>query len=320
MSKVNRAKLVTMLASMRPAYSLAEQAFCDEHLLPIFGEPDPHGNYIKVIGNDPTVAFTAHTDTVHRAQGIQSLVIEHDFVTSSTGSCLGADCTTGVWLLLGMIEAGIEGVYVAHAAEEIGGLGSAALVADRPLWLDNIQVCLSFDRFGTDSIITHQCGRRTASNAFATSLADILDMPSLKPDSTGVYTDSAEYADLVPECSNLSVGYYDQHTTRESQDLLFAEMLLQRLIQADWSALVVSRDLTQLDEEYGSPFGSNWYEDEDDTEDLDALHRLLIDRPYAVAELLLDYGLNVEAMVDELGLSVTDLEYYTNEYSSKAYY
>ena len=78
---------------MRPAYSLSEKKFCELYLEPEFGKPDVHGNYIKIIGKFPKIAFTAHTDTVHSIQGIQKLAIENSVVTSVTGSCLGADCT-----------------------------------------------------------------------------------------------------------------------------------------------------------------------------------------------------------------------------------
>jgi len=295
--------------------------FCKTYLEPTFGKPDAHGNYILIVGDNPTIAFTAHTDTVHRAEGIQTLSVENNFVTTMTGSCLGADCTTGLWLMLGMIEADVEGVYIAHAAEEIGGVGSSNLVLDNPAWLSNIQVCLSFDRFGTNSVITHQGGRRTASDAFALSLADILGMPQLKPDTTGTYTDSMEYSGIVPECSNLSVGYYDQHTSKESQDILYAETLLERLCEADWSALMVSRDPTQP-MTYDDALRSSYQDasDEVNEEDIDAITALLLDRPRLVAELLYDYGLTIDVLADELKLDYSDMRYYTDEHSAKSYY
>ena len=321
MSHTTRHTLISMLQTMRPAYSLAEQRFCETYLEPVFGKPDAHGNYILGVGVDPTIAFTAHTDTVHRQEGIQTLSVEDNFITTMTGSCLGADCTTGLWLMLGMIEAGIEGVYVAHAAEEIGGIGSSNLVLDNPSWLANIQACISFDRFGTNSVITHQGGRRTASDAFAVSLADILGMAQLKPDTGGTYTDSMEYSGVVPECTNLSVGYYDQHTSKESQDILFAETLLERLCKADWRALVISRDPTQPMEYDDTVWTAlSTASDEVDEESVDAITALLLDRPRMVAELLYDYGLTIDVLADELNLDYSDLQYYTDEHSAKAYY
>lgn len=303
--------LMGMLQFMRPAYSHTESMFCKKYLEPVFGEPDEHGNYVKVVGNRPNIAFTAHTDTVHRIQGFQTLQVEGDNVTTTTGSCLGADCTTGLWLMLGMIEAGVDGVYVAHAAEEIGGIGSTALVADRPSWLNEIDAVISFDRFGTGSIITHQGGRRTASDEFASSLAVALDLP-LKADTTGTYTDSVEYAELVPECTNISVGYYDQHTKRESQDLHYAQILLERLIEARWESLAIVRDPTYLETLNYDQWGSYSHPSEDEEEEaaLASIERLVADRPTAIAQMLHDYGLSLEDLIEEIGEGYSDIDYY----------
>ena len=304
---VTKHKLIGMLQYMRPAYSTTELIFNERYLEPVFGKPDEHGNYTLVLGDRPNICFTAHTDTVHKQEGIQTLQIEDDIVTTMTGSCLGADCTTGLWLMLGMIEAGIEGVYVAHAAEEIGGIGSTALVKDRPAWLIEVDAVISFDRFGTSSIITHQGGQRTASDEFAVSLSSILGM-GMSADQYGTYTDSLEYAGVIPECTNLSVGYYDQHTTRESQDLLFAERLLERLIEADWSALAIVRNPDTYEEFKGS-YGS--YDDsEDEMEELCSLERLVLDRPTEVAKLLYEYGITLDVICDELGLDYSDRSWY----------
>ena len=300
--------LIDMCSYMRPAYSDAEKDFCKTYLQPVFGEPDRHGNYIKVIGDQPALAFTAHTDTVHAIDGIQTLSVDDDFLTTMTGSCLGADCTTGLWLMLGMIEAGIEGVYIAHAAEEIGGVGSTALVKDNPVWLDDISACISFDRYGTESIITHQGGSRTASDEFAASLALALDMPFLKPDTGGTYTDSLEYAHIVPECTNISVGYYSQHSVRESQDLLFAEMLLERLIEADWSLLVYKRDPSVP--MGGIDYLTAAYGDDEEEKALTKLDDLIFNYPQKVAQVLLEYGLTAELLAEEMGVDVNSYKDY----------
>lgn len=305
---MNKLKLVDMLTWMRPAYSHAEADFCEMYLEPVFGKPDCHGNYVLIVGDYPNVCFTAHTDTVHRQEGIQTLAITNDIVSTVDGSCLGADCTTGLWLMLGMIEAGVDGVYVAHAAEEIGGIGSTALVKDNPSWLQDLDFVISFDRYGIDSIITSQSGMTTASDDFAISLAGILDMPQLVPDPTGTYTDSYEYAGVVSECTNISVGYYNQHTTKETQDLAYAQTLLVQLCQADWSSLDAYRDPTIVDKTFTYRGEANL--SMSDMQEIDALERLVIDRPSVVADLLFEYGFNVTDMCEELDLSFADLDMY----------
>tara|TARA_R110002153_G_scaffold135154_1_gene284630 strand:- start:55 stop:495 length:441 start_codon:yes stop_codon:yes gene_type:complete len=146
-------------------------------------------------------------------------------------------------------------------------------------------------------------------------------MAQLKPDTGGTYTDSMEYSGVVPECTNLSVGYYDQHTSKESQDILFAETLLERLCKADWRALVISRDPTQPMEYDDTVWTAlSTASDEVDEESVDAITALLLDRPRVVAELLYDYGLTIDVLADELNLDYSDLQYYTDEHSSKSYY
>jgi len=314
-----------MLKHKRPAYSEQEKEFCDLFIKPVFGEPDRHGNYIKRVGDNPTIAFTAHTDTVHEESGTQKLQIKNDIVTTIDGDCLGADCTTGLWLMLGMIESNVEGVYVAHAAEEIGGVGSTNLVKDNPEWLSEIKVCLSFDRFGKQSVITHQSGRRTASDEFALSIAKILKMPELQPDTTGTYTDSMEYTSVVAECSNLSVGYEMQHTKHESQNIEYAEMLLERLREACWDQVEVSREPNTEDpyedalREYYST--QERYEDEQEIEnEIDSITKLMYDNPRRLAEFLQEVGLTVDVLCDEMNLSYSDQQYYKDEYASKTYH
>jgi len=310
MSKIHVDKqlLIDMLTWCRPAYSDAEGDFCVVYLEPYFGKPDVHGNYVKIIGDTPNVCFTAHTDTVHRHEGLQTLAIANDIVTTVDGNCLGADCTTGLWLMLGMMEAGVAGVYVAHAAEEIGGIGSTALVKDNPPWLDYLDFVISFDRYGTNSIITSQSGMVTASDDFAHDLSGILGMPKMMPDPTGTYTDSYEYAEVVSECTNISVGYYNQHTVKESQDLVFAQTLLENLCTANWGSLVAYRDPTALVASCGWRTDVNYTTS--DANAIDALERMVIDRPAMIAEMLFDYGFNVSAICDEQGLSCSDLDLY----------
>jgi len=138
-----------------------------------------------------------------------------------------------------MIQAGVGCTFVFHRAEEIGGRGSQWLADTYPEWLKTFDVCLSLDRRGTGDIITSQYGGRTASDRFAASLSDALGMDH-KP-TAGIFTDSANYAHLIPECSNVSVGYANEHTPQESLDLAYLERLIERLIAVDWKGLEVSR-------------------------------------------------------------------------------
>jgi hypothetical protein len=306
-----------MIRWMRPAGSAALDLFCEMYLEPIFGKPDTHGNYIKIINNNdgsaPNLCFTAHSDTVHDEGGIQDLEADGNWLFARGSDCLGADCTTGVWLILEMIHCGVPGVYVIHAEEEIGCVGSRHLVKDKPKWLDDIDAVISFDRKGNDSIVTHQLGIRTCSDAFAKSFALAIDMP-MKPDSGGVYTDSNEYIDIVGECTNISVGYLAQHTASECQDMEFLVELRDKLVDADWSKLVFSRqpmDPTEYEYDYmgyRSKFDTRYYDGTDKEQDL--ILTLVYDHPEEIATYLYNLGFSADTIAEELGVD-------SNKYLSK---
>tara|TARA_R110002110_G_scaffold83783_3_gene217474 strand:- start:352 stop:1128 length:777 start_codon:yes stop_codon:yes gene_type:complete len=257
---------------------------------------------------------------------LQQLVVTSNVVSvtdPAISSCLGADCTTGVWLMLGMIEQRIEGVYVVHAAEELGCMGSAALVKDNPYWLTGIDAVISFDRYGDTSVITHQMGRRTASAEFATSFADALDLPQLIADPNGSYTDSNEYANVVSECTNISVGYYGQHGVNETQDLEFADLLMYKLCAADWSKLVIARDPSLYESQYEDEkwwcsrlYGDVASQDQCDDYDRESIISLIEDNTYAVADMLIKMGMTPELLAEEAGV---DDGRYINDYINRRY-
>lgn len=229
--------------------SYAHRYFLKQYIEPVFGKPDAHGNYVLVVGNGdenfiPRTAIMAHHDTVHCLDGEQKVEVEGKFAKLPVGSksnCLGADCTTGVWLILHMIKNKVPNRYVIHAEEEIGMQGAKALIRDNPEWIGQTRKAISLDRYGTTSIITHQCGMRTASDDFARELDEALGY-GFKLDAGGVFTDSEAYSDYVSECTNLSVGYYNQHTSREVQDLSFASELARKLVKTDWDHPLSYRD------------------------------------------------------------------------------
>jgi len=305
--------LTSMLKYRRQQFSDSQKEFCVRFLHPVFGKPDKAGNYIKIIGDKPKVCFASHHDTVHREDGMQKIEIVNDVISlapNSGSSCLGADCTTGIWLQLEMIEAGIEGVYVCHSSEEIGCVGSKALIDRSPKWLRHVEAVISFDRKGDSEIITHQMGYRTASDAFAHSLADALGLP-LQPSPNGSYTDSNEYRYRVSECTNLAVGYYAQHTKNETQDLKYLLKLRDALITADFSNLVFERDpnAVEMDHwgdwgaDYGYPFHGGYdvnpyrYDSEEDETMVEAV---CIDGFPELVDMMVDWFGTPEALIDEL--------------------
>lgn len=304
--------LLKLLSYKRPEGTMTQRIFCERFLQPVMGQPDPDGNYVHVVynadGSAPNLCFTAHHDTVHKTEGLQKVLYDTHLNVAYVehGECLGADCTTGIWLILKMIEASVPGIYVIHAGEEIGCVGSSALVKNMPSWLFNTDAVISFDRYGTKSIITHQMGRRTASESFSESLADVLGTLTLSSDPDGSYTDSNEYIDVVGECTNLSVGYYNQHTKNEYQDIDYAIALKDALITADWSKLKFERLAGDI--EYDSWWddgytGRGWKSANKNQASHESIAELIYDNPEGVAMLLEAWGFNVtdiEEGIEEL--------------------
>jgi hypothetical protein len=249
---------LNMLTFRRPMGSHTDRAFVREYLEPLPGAYiDLHGNVHVDTDSKSTVLWSAHTDTVHWTEGKQRLHVDYDAMIvglskhakdrgRGNSSCLGADDTTGCYLLREMILAGVSGHYIFHYGEERGGVGSRALAESHPDFLQRFQCAIALDRAGTSDVITRQAGSRTASDAFAVSLASILDM-NYAPSAGGIYTDTAEYEALIPECTNLSVGYSGAHSQREEQDLLHLMRLRDRLLAFDARQLVIERDPTAID-------------------------------------------------------------------------
>lgn len=314
-----REELLEMLRYMRPARSTSERKFINRFLLPLPGAVmDEFGNVIVRVGQSP-ILWSSHTDTVHMRSGKQEVLVDKEnYAFVRHADCLGADCTTGVWLMVHMIRAGVPGLYVFHRDEEIGGRGSDWIVKNTPALLTDIKYAIAFDRKRVDSIVTHQFGQRCCSDEFARSLAIILG-GHYDLDDTGTFTDTANYVDDIAECTNISVGYWDQHTSLECQDLEFADALLDTLLTADWSGLVASREPGQRDLEfwhskcgtfdYREFYGRADCQDADNDEppfhtastgsgagDRDAMVRdhlrtLVMDHPDATADLLMEYGI-----------------------------
>lgn len=246
------ARLVTMHAYMRPAGSLAERTFADRYLAPLGAVRDMHGNYSVVVGTSAasrSVLWSCHTDTVHRISGSQKVRVVDGQLTAPRSSCLGADDTAGVFLCSELVRLGVPGRYMFHFGEERGCIGSRALVRSAPDWLPDIRYAIALDRAGYSDVISHQMSSRTASDAFCDALASRLSSYDAgavalqyQTSAHGLYTDTESYAEDVPECTNLSVGYHGAHGASESLDIAHVLTLLEALASIDVTALPCDRD------------------------------------------------------------------------------
>ena len=192
--------------------------------------------------------FIAHVDTVHREVGANKIR-----KTASTwyadGAPLGADDGAGVALLMHMMHSGVKGYYIFSQGEECGGIGAKFLEKNHAPLLAQFDRAIAFDRRGTDSVISHQGWSRCASDTFCQALADALNLHDenlmYTPDDTGVYTDTAEFIDIIPECTNISVGYDHEHSQQECLNINHYELLSQAVLQVEWDKLPTDRDPTE---------------------------------------------------------------------------
>jgi hypothetical protein len=81
------------------------------------------------------------------------------------------------------------------------------------------------------------------------------------PDDSGVYTDTAEFVDIIPECTNISVGYAREHSEHESLDIQHFIALSEAVLNVRWDSLPISRKAGEVEDKYQSTaFGKkNWY-------------------------------------------------------------
>lgn len=291
-----RGGLLEILSWARPHDSETERAFCREFLDRVPGmTADRFGNRVIAVGDRPRVMWSCHIDTVAVRGGLQDVFIDDQGLArlrnGKPGMSLGADDGAGLWIMLNMIAASRPGLYVFHRGEELGCLGSRWIERRAPEVFEDIDSAIAFDRAGLADVITHQASGRTCSNAFAASLAALLNEldPTFRyrPDDTGIFTDTNEYAGIVPECTNLSVGYYAQHGPRETLDVAHCEKLLAAMLKFDASKLVIARDPSIRE-------AGNWGRAQHDQANHDDLSSLVAEYPGLAAELLLEAGFTAD--------------------------
>lgn len=247
----------------RPHGSETEQQWIDRFILPKLGDNyhyDEAGNiHCDMRTANERTLFTAHVDTVHREAGRQKVGIDKEQVVRVLdGECLGADDGAGVLVLLAMIEAKVPAYYVFTRCEERGGVGAKHLADKHAKLLAQFDRAIAFDRRGTSSVITHQGWGRCCSDKFAYALSDLMSYDELMfaPDDSGVYTDTAEFVGIIPECTNISVGYLKEHTKEESLDLRHLDALIDCVVALEWESLPVERDpaVDEYKDDYKNPW------------------------------------------------------------------
>ena len=207
-------------------------------------QKDEFGNYFISVGDGYSTMFTCHLDTACSYDKTVNHRQAERFIGTDGKTILGADDKAGMVVMLYMIENQVPGLYYFFVGEEVGCVGSSALAEkfEHP----TIMKVVSFDRRGTTSVITEQMFGKCCSDEFAEALSEAINSAGhglkLAPDNTGILTDSAQFVELVPECTNISVGYYNEHTTSEIQDIDYLISLCRSVVKVDWESLPIVRD------------------------------------------------------------------------------
>jgi len=255
--ELNVPALFNILSTGRPYNGRHESQLAEDWIDPIPGcIVDSTGNRLISIGENYRNAFSCHLDTVHNKDTRHQLAVVKDTCTifNHDGGVLGADDGAGVWIMLMLIKYNVPGQYIFHVGEEMGGIGSDAIAEFNPELLEDIDMILAFDRKGTKDIITSQMTGVCCSQEWAYALAKQLDMGHSP--ATGSFTDTANYVHLVPECSNISIGYYEEHSKFEHLNVEYLVQLTDKLIDIKWHELPVKRNPSEDNYRYTYSYGS----------------------------------------------------------------
>ena len=247
-------KLLDILSTMRQHDSEGERDFIERYIKPLNPTPffNTKGEVISYVVDNShghsKVLWSCHIDTMHRngkkegtsGDDRQEVWVSEDGVAfvNHDCDCLGADDGAGAWLMMEMLQADVAGTYIFHRGEEIGCWGSSAMAEHHTDWLATFTHAIAFDRRGTTSIITHQRGERACSDALGDTLISLFGMRH-ELDPTGVYTDTAEYMDIIPECVNISIGYENEHGSNETLDTVYVQAMRDAICTLDWDRIVL---------------------------------------------------------------------------------
>jgi hypothetical protein len=245
---------------------------------------DQVGNIIVKVGafrKDFRTVFSCHMDTMHHEGDVDKTM--HLCMTSKAGleiydkdfkeglvyarykwtnkdgqdnwapMILGADDKIGMYIMTRMIEKRVPGMYMFHVGEEKGGIGSRHIRENTPRIFKGMRRAIAFDRMHYGDVINVQSSRSCCSKEFTNALAAALNehMPPFQKFTgcTGMWTDTANYTYIIAECSNISVGYFDQHLSSEHFDLVWLnDILLPAILKVDWEELPTVRDKVKAKE------------------------------------------------------------------------
>lgn len=220
---------------------------------------DGIGNYHKIIGESETL-FTCHLDNYCKEKVKVNHAIDENIIGTDGTTILGADNKAGVLVLLYLISNNVPGHYCFFIGEEpilSGGCYGSYLFAHGYKDITKFKRAIAFDRKQTGSIVTRQMAQWCCSEDFAITLANKFAECGvwMETDPTGYYTDTSSFLEYIPECTNISVGVWGEHTHQEFVDLDYVKEVAFAASKIEWETLPTVREpIPWLFEEADEPF------------------------------------------------------------------
>jgi len=201
-----------------------------------FIEEDHYGNLLfdnrpSKKRTEPVPTIIAHLDQVHDyARGFRLALlgdelVAYDHVGRRVGT--GGDDKCGIYVLIKLLLSDIPCRAIVTQDEEIGLLGAEQIV---PRWGEQSSILLQADRRGCNDLINHTNGNLIADK-------QLVDNVLALPECAGMRAEYGSVTDVGDLCSlfevagfNISAGYYDAHSARESIKLSELQLCLSRVM------------------------------------------------------------------------------------------
>jgi len=190
----------------------------------------------KILNNDLSPFLCSHIDIVSNSAP-KKLLIDNNIVTSKNG-ILGADDTSGVWIMLNLMkENPNDFIFGFFDKEEVGTIGSRRFIksSNFDILLEKISFWLGLDRRGYNDMVTYRQENQ--------KIIDVFEELGYKY-KFGSFSDVTILAKMSDiSCINLSVGYNMEHTSFESLNLNYMKNTLNRIKQLPREAWNIKYDI-----------------------------------------------------------------------------
>ena len=223
-------------------------------------EPKSEDGFLYAEGSFP-VLLVAHMDTVHK-DCVQKIKYNGAIMSSPQG--IGGDDRGGIYAILQIIKEFHCSVLFTED-EEIGCIGAGKFAKSDYVVNNNINYIIEIDRRGTNDCVFYSCDNPDfkefieSTGYFMTAWGSLSDISIIAP-AIGV------------AAVNLSSGYFDEHTLRETVNV---EALLSTIEEAKKIlALPCEKPFEYIESAYGGwgKYG-NWWRDWDDEEEISPISK-----------------------------------------------